>query len=150
MKNRHLPAALRFTVFYTHLSAQTCWVWTGAILPNGYGRFWNGAKNVYAHRFSYELFRGMITEGYEIDHLCKNRACVNPHHLEAVIHKENIRRGDGVMGVNARKQFCFRGHEFRGDNLRITIRGERACRACVRINVKKYKAKKKEALKDVV
>ena len=71
-----------------------CWLWTGYTLK-GYGRFGAGGRSagvVYAHRFSYEMHKGIIPVGLEIDHTCNVKSCVNPDHLEAVTHQENIQR----------------------------------------------------------
>lgn len=68
-----------------------CWLWLGGKTPHGYGRFWDGEQVVYAHRYSFSLI-GALIDGLEIDHLCRNRACVNPDHLEQVDHKTNVYR----------------------------------------------------------
>lgn len=70
-----------------------CWEWTGYIMPSGYGLTSRDGQKTSAHRANYEDFVGPIPEGYEIDHLCRNRACCNPGHLEAVTRSENQRRG---------------------------------------------------------
>jgi len=77
-----------------------CWVWTGAVFVKEYGGNYGqlrmggrGGKVKKAHRISYEYFVGQIPEGFELDHLCHNTLCVNPEHLEAVTHVENMRRG---------------------------------------------------------
>jgi hypothetical protein len=69
-----------------------CWVWKSYLSKIGYGRFYFKGKLMLAHRYSYENFVGLIPDNMEVDHKCKNKSCVNPKHLEAVTHKENIRR----------------------------------------------------------
>jgi hypothetical protein len=69
-----------------------CWLWLGAINNNGYGRFWFDDKTCKAHRISYELYVGSIPSGMQIDHVCRQTSCVNPHHLNIVTNTENQRR----------------------------------------------------------
>jgi hypothetical protein len=105
----------------------SCWLWTGALHDLGYARFSVGGLRVYVHRYSYELANGQIPEGLTIDHLCRVRHCVNPDHLEAVTHRENLRRSPiQPTTVNARKTRCPYGHLYSGRDKR----GWRECRTC--------------------
>jgi hypothetical protein len=89
-----------------------CWLWLGCISrKTGYGKLTERTGvSIGAHRLGYEIAKGKIPEGLEIDHLCKVHACVNPDHLEAVTERENQLRGNSVSGVNSRKTHCAKGH----------------------------------------
>jgi hypothetical protein len=111
-----------------------CWVWGGIINAGGYGRV-NVAgldyrRQLQAHRVAYELFKGEIPDTYQVDHLCRNRRCVNPNHLEAVTQHENILRSEAPAAINARKTHCKRGHDLA--DAYITSAGGRQCRVCKR------------------
>jgi hypothetical protein len=110
-----------------------CWSWTAWRDKHGYGRVSVGSVRKLAHRVVYELCVGPIPGGLELDHLCRNRACINPDHLEPVTHHENLMRGDGVSARNARKTHCPRGHALSGNNLYVDPKGDRECRTCRRI-----------------
>jgi hypothetical protein len=108
-----------------------CWLWKASITPDGYGQFKCNGKVIRPHRWSYEHFIGIIPEGLELDHLCSVPACVRPSHLEAVTHKENIRRGlTGI--VNRSKTVCKQGHTFTHENTGIRSNGSRYCKTCHR------------------
>lgn len=109
-----------------------CWLWTAATFPSGYGQFAVGPpwRRVMAHRWAYEDRFGVIPDGLQIDHLCRNRPCCNPDHLEAVTQHENIMRGESPSAVHARMTECKQGHPLTPDNVYITSVGNRRCRIC--------------------
>ena len=115
-----------------------CWLWTGPVATNGYGRASIDGKNIAAHRYSYERLVGPISDGLELDHVktrgCTSRACVNPTHLEPVTHRENTLRGDTITADAARRTHCPRGHALVPGNLVPSSlkRGRRGCLTCSR------------------
>lgn len=110
---------------------ETCWIWRGKKHRGGYGHFNDNRGGIYVHRFAYEEVNGPIPPNLTIDHLCLNRACVRPSHLEAVSMRENILRGSGHAARNILKTHCRAGHPFEGRNL-IRRGTERICRICFR------------------
>ena len=140
---------LRETVVITRflskisIAENDCWEWMGGIGSRGYGGFWNGRKVVYAHRFAYEMIKGGIPEELEIDHLCRNHSCVNPNHLEAVLHRENCNRGV-ASEVNRNRQLaithCPQGHPYNKQNTYICPSGKRHCRICRRVADKRFRS----------
>lgn len=112
--------------------AEACWEWTGSTNQN-YGIFEIKGKEIRIHRFIYELMVGPIPKELTIDHLCRNRRCVNPVHLEVVTRKENTLRGVGPTAINAKATHCKYGHPFDKKNTRRAKCGSkgRVCRKCV-------------------
>jgi hypothetical protein len=118
-----------------------CWQWTGADDIGGYGRFSVGRKEWKAHRFSYCSFVGPIPIGLTLDHLCRNRWCVNPKHLEPVTLRVNLLRGDTFQSRNASKTHCDNGHEFTKNNT-MMVNGWRQCRECILTRKEKVRRSK--------
>lgn len=130
----------RIAAFWAKVShSGLCWIWTGCKTHDGYGNFGVGGvlRIAKAHRFSYELLIGPIPSGLTLDHLCRNRSCVNPTHLEPVTIRENTLRGDTLAARKSQQTHCGRGHELAWPNLTNTsTTRRRACRICHSINGK--------------
>ena len=118
----------------TQVAPRGCWEWQGNT-QNGYGRF---GRYGYAHRRMYELVVGPIPAGCEIDHLCMEKSCINPAHLEAVPHRVNVARFNRARA--AKITHCPQGHPYDQANTYISHRGNgspfRTCRSCVRARSK--------------
>ena len=137
MKRR--TAAERFSA-YSRPSDTGCIEWIGGLNGVGYGQFYAGRSEsnrtgkVYAHRWAYEKAKGPIPEGLHLDHLCRNRRCVNPDHLEPVTCRENLLRGESPAAKHAVKTHCPAGHPYAGANLYVNpTKGYRVCRECSRL-----------------
>ncbi len=137
------PAETRFWPKVTLPSTPDgCLEWTGARTWNGYGTFSANGHRTLAHRFAYEWLVGPIPTGLDIDHLCRNRGCVNPNHLEPVTRQENILRGEAAERLRAKyaaRTHCRNGHPYNAANLYLYKNGYRYCRACRAANHAKYR-----------
>ena len=115
--------------------ANGCWLWTASTNPKGYGKVWWNGRLPGAHRVVYEILKGEIPQGLQLDHKCKVTRCCNPSHLEPVTNCENSLRGAGAGPKNIAKTHCPRGHELSADNLVPAVwikRGQRNCLICSR------------------
>jgi hypothetical protein len=117
--------------FWSKVDAGDCWQWTDSLATNGYGAFRTPSGSVRAHRWAYEHLVGPIPDGLQLDHLCRNRGCVNPDHLEPVTLGENVRRGAAGAHLRARTH-CPQGHEYTPENTYVRAGNRRRCRECDR------------------
>jgi hypothetical protein len=116
-----------------------CWNWTGQRDRDGYAKFRDErGKTARAHRWAYRFFKGDVLEDLHLDHLCRNRSCVNPEHLEPVTNAENVRRG---AVVRASASHCANGHLWADDNERRNSAGYRYCKSCLTDAGRRYRQK---------
>lgn len=123
------------------VSETGCWLWNGYVDKKGYGVFGVGNRKLSkAHRYSYERFIGKVPDGLFLDHLCRVRNCVNPHHLEPVTNQENVIRGFFARGP---RKNCKKGHPFTEENTYINPRRVMCCKTCQKVATKSYNEKRK-------
>lgn len=128
----------KFDAKFERHGPSECWEWTAARNAKGYGNFQSRS----AHVVAYELVNGPVAKGMNIDHLCRNRACVNPAHLEQVTHQENVRRHAATI------THCKRGHPLSGDNIEIYPRRDGFRRRCLTCRKLMSAARYKEGAHD--
>lgn len=107
---------------------KSCWLWTGQLDQEGYGKVTFVRQGTSTHRLSFRIFRGEVPKGFQLDHLCRVRNCFNPFHLEIVTALENVRRA-----IDFKKTHCKRGHKFNVKNTYIAPNGQRLCKRCHKI-----------------
>lgn len=115
---------------YVSVQENGCWLWTGP-LDKGYGRFSIKGKLIRLPKAAWIVLRGPIAKGFEPDHLCRMRPCINPDHLEIVTHRINVQRGDAGKRFRERTH-CPKGHAYDAENTQIKPNGARGCRTCGR------------------
>lgn len=139
--NELTRAQERFASKVAEPDTNGCTLWVGLRSRQGYGRFSIGQTDHRAHKVAYEWAHGSVPVGLVLDHLCRNRACVNVAHLEAVAHAENVRRGS-----RANRTHCPQGHEYSPENTYVAKTGWRSCRECHRASSRES-ARKRRAKK---
>ena len=125
------------------MPGQDCWEWEGYRTRSGYGVFSHSSmsgRDMNSHRYSFMFFRGIPPEGYHIHHICKNKACVNPDHLQSVSVKDHP---DEPYSINRNKKFCKKGHPYDVENTYFDNRGSRNCKIC-------HRNKSRKAYRDLV
>lgn len=150
-KGRRVPAVMRIWAKVVQ-DGNGCWTFTGALSHAGYGQIGTGrrgepARNRHTHRVMYEEVFGPVPDGLDLDHLCRNRACCNPWHLEPVSTRVNVLRGVGFAARHARQTHCVNGHPFdEANTYRFSIPEKgivsgRSCRRCHAIREAKRRAR---------
>jgi HNH endonuclease len=127
--------------FWRHVERrEDCLIWVGCRTKKGYGHFMYRNRKLYAaHRLAWIWANGQIPNGMQIDHLCRNRSCVNPVHMELVTNKINQFRGQSVSGLSFWKIRCSEGHLLLGDNLYPWQKNRRTCRICHNARETRYR-----------
>ncbi len=117
-----------------------CWLWLGQRDTHGYGKVvLKRGSRIQAHRFIYEFYNGIVDSNLVVDHICRNTSCVNPEHLEPVLHRTNILRGFNPAADNHKRLTCIHGHPL----VHVSYATKRICRICRRAASARYKEKLK-------
>lgn len=124
-----------FGDWFVPVTETGCWLWTRHVGKDGYAKVPFRASCRGAHRWAYELLRGPVPDGLQLDHLCRVRSCVNPAHLEPVTARENTLRGKTITARNATTTHCPQGHPYDARNTWVH-KGYRHCRECRRLNAR--------------
>jgi hypothetical protein len=124
------------------IKTDSCWLWQGyRHKVTGYGQIQINGRPELVHILSYKLAGRNIPNGMELDHLCRNRICVNPDHLEPVTHRDNVLRGINACAKNARVIHCPKGHPYDLLNTYHRPDGGRDCKICQKERSRIYKSK---------
>lgn len=156
-KNAKIPSidrvvlAERLFKLYRECPITGCWLWVGALDGNGYGHCWVGNGHTRAHRAVFWACGNHLESHLVLDHLCRNRRCVNPDHLELVTQTENVMRGTSPWAERKKRTHCPQGHEYSKENTRFSKFNQRICRKCdlerhlesYKNNPEKYRARAK-------
>jgi hypothetical protein len=136
---KYVTPLMRFEGNYIPEPNSGCWLWLGQLNANGYGQMMIGYRQVFAHRFSYQTFKAPLIDGLVIDHLCCNRCCVNPDHLDQVTQSVNVSR----IPLSTE---CSRGHPWTVETTWVNPKnGWRQCRQCNRDNQKRLAERRRMA-----
>lgn len=118
-----------------------CHIWQGCKDQAGYGMIQIEYKTKRVHKIIYEFVNKVkVSKMFHIDHICRNKACMNIEHLRKVSPRTNTLCGNGPAAINAVKTQCVNGHEFNEENTYITSKGERQCKVCIKIRVRHYRS----------
>lgn len=136
---RHKQLDWELRLFSKLLNVNGCLEWQGVIFKNGYGRVKKHGRHLSPHREVYKIVKGKIPNHLVIDHLCRNRKCANPDHLEIVTQRTNILRGVGSAALNFKKTHCKYGHKLTKKNIYSDPgRNIRRCRICIARRTKEW------------